>query len=71
MPYFFIDPPAGWIYGFPKLVKVEDISAFDLDKALIQLGYPAKENETLMTRIWEASEDDVIGSVATSLDKTR
>lgn len=41
---YFVDPPSGWKYGFPKKVN-EDIT--DINLWLIKNGYPKKEIDSL------------------------
>jgi hypothetical protein len=54
-----IDPPSGWMYGFPKLVN-EDIlcDAKQLRAWLIEQGYPEKDVDFGMRhyRCWEYKE---------------
>ncbi len=54
-----IDPPSGWLYGFPKEIP-EDIK--DVKGWLIQNGYPIEEieslGETFMYRCWYEGDDD-------------
>jgi hypothetical protein len=51
-----IDPPSGWMYGFPKLVPDEVLrSKWRLCVWLIEQGYPAEDIEMAMkhSRYWE------------------
>lgn len=54
-----IDPPSGWLYGFPKEIP-EDIK--DVKAWLIQNGYPMKEIEAFgdafTYRCWYEGDDD-------------
>ena len=54
-----IDPPSGWLYGFPKEIP-EDIK--DVKGWLIKNGYPIEEIESLgdtfMYRCWHEGDDD-------------
>lgn len=49
--YYYIDPPEGWLYGFPKKIKSEakDLQEFgeemkakydNLGELCVQMGYP-------------------------------
>ena len=48
--YFWVDPPSGYVWGFPKIAKLPvgeyDLAVFDLDKVLAQLGYPKDRIKT-------------------------
>ena len=54
-----IDPPSGWLYGFPKEIPehIDDTRAW-----LIENGYPEKEIEALgdsfYVRGWWSEEED-------------
>jgi len=53
----WIDPPSGWMYGFPKIC--EDASRIVVHDWLVEQGYP----EDLITpgiivRIWTAEDTD-------------
>ena len=54
----WIDPPAGWKYGFPKLWNGEG----DLTEWLVSKGYPKREIARLgaqfPVRQWEPSVED-------------
>jgi hypothetical protein len=57
-----IDPPSGWLYGFPKPVHEEFHilgSDFDLAKWLIDEGYPEEDIALALkhSRYWEAEVD--------------
>ena len=41
MKRLMIDPPSGWMYGFPKPIS-KDTAIFDLDEWLVSVGYPQK-----------------------------
>lgn len=70
MIYLWIDPPDGYLYGFPKIVCVDEINDFtDWDSVLIANGYPADKRESVPLRMWEATEDDVVNSTITTLNK--
>lgn len=54
-----IDPPSGWMYGFPKPVHEEFHTLgddFDLRRWLVSEGYPKKDVELAIkySRYWEA-----------------
>lgn len=60
-----IDPPGGWLYGFPKQVHDEFFllgSDFDLHKWLVSEGYPQEEIDKLgdkfYYRTWTVEIDD-------------
>jgi len=36
-----IDPPGGWLYGFPK--EIPDEPGLDINTWLVEQGYPASE----------------------------
>lgn len=48
----FIDPPSGWMYGFPKILP-DDVE--DLEEWLIDNGYPHDDIEMAMkySRYWK------------------
>ena len=59
MPKTYIDPPGGWLYGFPKLFTKG--KAETLDSWLVRNGYPREEIERGMAkycRYWSEVEDD-------------
>jgi hypothetical protein len=35
-----VDPPSGWMYGFPKEMPVDTV---DVNEWLVQNGYPKKQ----------------------------
>ena len=37
-----IDPPGGWLYGFPKELP-EEVQDLDINTWLVENGYPASE----------------------------
>lgn len=51
-----IDPPSGWLYGFPKVLPYPIPS--DVREWLIQQGYPRKltEEPLFYCRYWEEDE---------------
>lgn len=52
-----IDPPSGWMYGFPKPVPREALKSIEALKAwLLEQGYPKKDVEFAVkhSRYWEA-----------------
>jgi hypothetical protein len=52
-----IDPPSGWMYGFPKPVPDDILCDNALFRAwLVQQGYPAQDVELAVkhSRYWEA-----------------
>lgn len=54
-----IDPPSGWLYGFPKEIP-EDVT--DVRGWLVQNGYPMEELEAFGDvfpyRCWYEGDDD-------------
>ena len=70
MKYLWVDPPNGYVFGFPKVVRVDHLDEFtDWDSILIQNGYPANKRESVPITMWEATEDDVVSATLTTLDK--
>lgn len=58
MKVLMIDPPSGWLYGFPKIVHEEFHTLgedFDLARWLISEGYPEKDIDLALkySRYWE------------------
>jgi hypothetical protein len=55
-----IDPPSGWMYGFPKALP--DPPPEDIKKWLIENGYPQRLvwqlGEDMFYRLWEESNDN-------------
>jgi hypothetical protein len=53
-----IDPPSGWMYGFPK--ELPDPPPEDYQAWMIQEGYPAELIESLgqyfFVRMWSEAE---------------
>ena len=59
MSKMYIDPPAGWKYGFPKIYdKTVD---GDCTAWMLKNGYPQREIDSLgdqfHVRMWEVVED--------------
>jgi hypothetical protein len=56
----FIDPPAGWKYGFPKAVP--DPQPENMLEWLLEQGYPQKEIDAcgkhFYTRYWQEEVED-------------
>lgn len=52
-----IDPPSGWMYGFPKVLP-SNIAVGDF---LLISGYPKKDIPFALKhmRYWEVHEDDI------------
>ena len=54
-----IDPPQGWLYGFPKEIPKERIK--DVKEWLIEQGYPKKLMESLGDafhyRMWQMPKE--------------
>lgn len=68
MKYVWIDPPSGYIWGFPKLMPID---TEDVDMWLHENGYPAFEKDTGDSRAWPATDEEVVQWVATSFDRTQ
>lgn len=54
-----IDPPSGWMYGFPKPVPQEALKSSEALKTwLLEQGYPKKDVEFAVksSRYWEQKE---------------
>jgi hypothetical protein len=61
MKWLWVDPPDGWLYGFPKIISVETADDLtDWDKILDQHGYPSHKYDTLPLKMWEATDEDVM-----------
>jgi endonuclease YncB( thermonuclease family) len=56
MKKVWIDPPSGWMFGFPKVWDRQG----DLNAWLVKEGYPQKEIDSLgehfYVRVWESDE---------------
>lgn len=56
-----IDPPSGWMYGFPKPAP-KDLGSDKLNKWLVENGYPQKEIDVFKGKVpcryWEAEEGE-------------
>jgi len=53
MAKYFVDPPSGWLYGFPKVWDSTNDSP--VDEWLIEQGYP-EEGMVSYVRMWDAPE---------------
>ena len=42
--YILIDPPSGWMYGFPKIIKL-GATPDEKKKLMLDSGYPEKDLE--------------------------
>lgn len=53
----WIDPPHGWMYGFPA---IWDTTKFSIDEFLREHHYPEKDIEFACQymRMWETNEND-------------
>lgn len=76
--YFWVDPPTGYIWGFPKIVKLPvkdgELHVFDIDKILSDLGYPEtqiKQGASAYCRFWPATDDDIQFNVVNALTNHR
>ena len=53
----WVDPPSGWMYGFPKIWEPEKDG--NVITWLVRNGYPEKEATDLgYVRYWDAKEDE-------------
>lgn len=55
---FYVDPPSGWMYGFPKVI---DLSSEILDSIWLESkGYPKKDCEfgIKWSRLWAKEENE-------------
>ena len=55
-----IDPPSGWMYGFPKSIPKDVTNHL---KWLVENGYPQEEidkfdNNPFLCRYWETKENE-------------
>jgi hypothetical protein len=54
-----IDPPSGWLYGFPKAIP-DDVEFGDYIKWMVDNGYPQSEvdkyGEYFIYRTWEVED---------------
>lgn len=63
MPKFWVDPPSGWKYGFPKELEFDStMTDAEFHELLISNGYPKKEiekykPENFPIRFWKGEED--------------
>lgn len=55
----WVDPPSGWIFGFPKIW--DDTIMPDLNEWLVSEGYPQEQidryEENFFCRFWEAADE--------------
>lgn len=51
---YVIDPPSGWMYGFPKVISVEKYNDpnFDLSEWLVENGYPRDQFDSNGKPYW-------------------
>ena len=59
--YLMVDPPSGWMYGFPKAVTNPEVYKADPIKWFVNNGYPQRLiNEGMLkwVRYWEAEIED-------------
>jgi len=62
-PIIFIDPPSGWMYGFPKPApeNLRELSIERLNTWLVENGYPREEidrwNKGMPIRFFEMEVD--------------
>lgn len=69
---YWIDPPSGWRYGFPKVIEIEEGDPFEPKAFLLANGYPdyLLVNGIPMLRYWDYEEGvDVYDP--SSLDSTQ
>jgi len=59
MSKYWVDPPSGWCFGFPK---VYDTECGDIDQWLLDSGYPQKEMDNWKNgvpyRMWAYEEKE-------------
>jgi hypothetical protein len=57
----FIDPPSGWMFGFPKIIPAD--RRYDSLTWLVEQGYPEKLIEDLgehfYCRYWDRPDDEI------------
>ena len=46
-----IDPPSGWMYGFPKIIP-DSVKNEDVNEWLVANGYPRHEITSLGRHFW-------------------
>jgi hypothetical protein len=60
-----IDPPSGWMYGFPK--PIPEDRRYDVLTWLVEQGYPQKlidaHDEHFYCRYWEQNDDEELKSI--------
>lgn len=60
MKKYWVDPPSGWKYGFPKVW--DSIENHNVNEWMIDNGYPEKMIESMgdsfYCRMWEYQEDE-------------
>ncbi len=49
-----VDPPNGWLYGFPAVLDLEKETYVDL---LSRMGYPDIRLALKYSRFWEVTEE--------------
>ena len=61
MAKMMIDPPSGWLYGFPR--RYDQAQDGPMDQFLLANGYPARDVEFALQymRVWPA-EDEPCGT---------
>jgi hypothetical protein len=56
----WVDPPAGWKYGFPKVYEQETDG--DMTKWMLKEGYPQREIDScgshFYVRMWDFDENE-------------
>mgnify|MGYP005829749517 CR=1 FL=1 len=57
-----IDPPSGWMYGFPKSIPKDVTNHL---KWLVENGYPQEEidkfdNDPFLCRYWETTKESEV-----------
>lgn len=58
MTVMIFDPPSGWKYGFPKKIPKDILENKQIDKWLVDCGYPESmlELARMASRMWEEDE---------------
>tara|TARA_R100000687_G_C6427641_1_gene154102 strand:+ start:412 stop:726 length:315 start_codon:yes stop_codon:yes gene_type:complete len=68
----YIDPPDGWLYGFPKVIPRE-INEEEVEAWLLDNGYPKGEidNGGMRYRTWVEETDPAVRKLETKARRKR
>lgn len=59
---YTVDPPSGWKYGFPKAVDEDIIGGENLNKWMMDNGYPQREIDIfegdVPVRYWKTVDEN-------------